>query len=139
MIRVSQRLDYAIRSLVLLALRQSSGFVSGADIALALGLPQRVVEQQLSQLARAGLLRSRPGAGGGHAFAQPPAKVTIGDVVRAIEGQILDAPRIIGDASSEMWQSADTALAAHLDSISIAQLAVRQAALSAKASDAYVI
>ena len=63
--RVSQRLDYALRALVLLAGRAPETYASGVEIASRLGLPQRVVEQQLSELARAGILDSKRGAGGG--------------------------------------------------------------------------
>ena len=63
--RVSQRLDYAVRLLVLLAAQPPGEHVVVGDLAERIGLPRRFAEQQVSVLARAGIVRCRRGASGG--------------------------------------------------------------------------
>jgi len=137
--RVSQRLDYALRALVLLAGRPSGTYVSGGEVASRLGLPQRVVEQQLSELARAHILDSRRGAGGGHALARPAAQIGVADVVRAIEGDVLDVPKVSCSATSEFWQRSADSLGVYLAGTTIASLAQRQAELDTALAHIYYI
>lgn len=137
--RVSQRLDYALRALVLLAGRPSGTYVSGGEVASRLGLPQRVVEQQLSELARAHILDSRRGAGGGHALARPAAQIGVADVVRAIEGDVLDVPKVSCSATSEFWQRSADSLGVYLAGTTIASLAQRQAELDTASAQIYYI
>ena len=137
--RVSQRLDYALRGLVYLASRAPHGFASGGEIAAHLGLPQRVVEQQLSELARAHVLDSKRGAGGGHALARPATQISVADVVRAIDGDVLDVPRVSGSATSEFWARSADSFGVYLEGTTIASLAERQAEIDSAASYTYYI
>lgn len=137
--RVSQRLDYALRALVLLAGRPPGTYVSGGEVASRLGLPQRVVEQQLSELARAHILDSRRGAGGGHALARPASQIAVADAVRAIEGDVLDVPKVSGSAASEFWQRSADSLGVYLAGTTIASLAERQAELDTASAHIYYI
>ena len=137
--RVSQRLDYALRAAVLLAGPPQGTFVAGAEIAAKLGLPQRVVEQQLSLLAREGLLVSRRGMGGGHRLARPASQISIADIVRAIEGTVLDVPKVSGSAVSEFWRDTEGAVGAYLSGHTLAMLARRQAELDSTATLLYYI
>ncbi len=137
--RVSQRLDYALRACIVLAQRSPGVYASGGEIAARLGLPQRVVEQQLSELARAGVLRSRRGAGGGHALARPASAISVADVVRAIEGDVLDVPRVSGSATSEFWERSADSFGVYLEGTSVQMLAERQTQLDAQAAGVYYI
>ena len=137
--RVSQRLDYALRALVLLAARPPGTYLSGIEVATRLGLPQRVVEQQLSELARARILASKRGAGGGHALAHPAAQITVADVVRAIEGDVLDVPKALGSATSEFWQRAADSFGVYLSGTTVASLAARQGELDTASTHIYYI
>ncbi len=137
--RVSQRLDYALRALVFLAGRAPGRYASGSEIASHLGVPQRVVEQQLSELARAHILDSKRGSGGGHSLSRAPTQISVADVVRAIDGHILDVPRVTGSATSEFWARSADALGLYLEGVTIASLADRQAELDSAASHTYYI
>ena len=137
--RVAQRLDYALRAVVLLAARPPGVFVPGSEIAAGLALPQRVVEQQLSTLAAAGLLRSRRGAGGGHSLARDASGITVFDVVRGLQGYTLDVPHVTGSVASEVWQDAVLVLERHFADVTIASLVVRQRQLESSAAGSYVI
>lgn len=137
--RVTQRLDYALRALVLLATQPEGSHRAAGQVADDLGLPRRVVEQQISELARAGVVESRRGARGGCALARPADEITVREVVDAIQGMTLDVPHVRGSAVSEMWAGAADAFGAHLDSVTIADLATRQRALDAGAAPMYYI
>ena len=66
MLKISQKLEYAIRAMIELAVRRPSGeLVPAREIAAAQQIPLRFLEQQLGALGRAGLIESFRGAGGG--------------------------------------------------------------------------
>ena len=73
--RVPQRLDYALRALVLLALQPEGEYIAAGDLADHLGLPRRFVEQQVTALVAR---RASCGAGAGRRAAArsrgPPAR-----------------------------------------------------------------
>jgi len=138
-VRVSQRLDYVLRGMTVLAESPPGTHVAAGEIADGLGMPRRFVEQQFSALARGGLVDCRRGAGGGCALARPADEITAGDIVRAVQGVVLDVPRVSGSAVSEMWSQAASALAQALDRTDLASLAKRQKELDAEAAPMYYI
>lgn len=137
--RVPQRLDYAVRALVLLALQPEGDYIAAGELADYLGLPRRFVEQQVTLLARAGIVECRRGASGGCALARPAATVTVLDVVAAVQGDVLDVPRVTGSAASELWAEAADELSGFFGRISLAELAVRQRELDGAGSTMYYI
>jgi Rrf2 family protein len=126
-VRVSQRLDYTLRGLVALACEPSGTSVVAGEIADRLGLPRRFLEQQFTAIAKRGLLTCQRGANGGCALAKPADEITVGEIVRAVQGQVLDVPHVTGAASSEMWATIASDLAAAVDQVTLADLAERQA------------
>ncbi len=89
MLKVSQRLEYAMRAMIELALRRREGvLVPAREIAEAQQVPVRFLEQQLGALHKAGLVESFRGAGGGCRLARNPEEITVGQIADAIEGQI---------------------------------------------------
>ena len=137
--RVPQRLDYALRALVLLALQPEGEYVAAGDLAERLSLPRRFVEQQITALARAGIVRCRRGAAGGCVLARGSRDVTVFDVVEAVQGEILDVPHVTGSAASELWCQAAEQLAGFLATVTLAQLAECQRDLDGAATTMYWI
>jgi Rrf2 family protein len=137
--RVSQRLDYTVRGLTALAERPFGTYVAAGEIADELALPRRFVEQQFTALARAGLVDCRRGAGGGCSLARPADEISVAEIVRAVQGTILDVPHVTGSAVSEMWAASTGALETALDDVSLAELAQRQKELDAESSPMYYI
>jgi Rrf2 family protein len=89
LLKISQRLEYAMRAMIELALRKGSGqLVPAREIALAQQVPLRFLEQQLGALHKAGLVESFRGAGGGCRLARVPDEITVADIADAIEGQL---------------------------------------------------
>lgn len=137
--RVSQRLDYALRALTLLAQQPPATSVAAGDLAERLRLPKRFVEQQLSALARAGVVSCRRGASGGCSLARPAEEISVREVVEAIQGAVLDVPSTSGSASAEFWGMVAAEFAALLGGTTLRDLADRQTALDAESMHMYYI
>src|SRR5437867_11076414 len=69
-----------------LALHREHGLTLIQEIAARQVIPQRYLEQVLLALKRAGLLTSKRGSAGGYHLTRPPEDITVGDVLRAVEG-----------------------------------------------------
>jgi Rrf2 family protein len=88
-LKISQKLEYAMRAMIELALRRESGtLVPAREIAAAQQVPLRFLEQQLGALHKAGLVESFRGAGGGCRIAAAPGDITVAQIADAIEGQL---------------------------------------------------
>jgi Rrf2 family protein len=87
-VKVSTRGDYAARALLSLALRESERPTSVKEIAERTNLPQPYLEQILLAVKGAGLVRSKRGVGGGYVLARPPDRITLADILAAVEGPL---------------------------------------------------
>jgi Rrf2 family protein len=84
--RITMKGDYGLRAMIDLASRYGEGPVPSAAIAARQRIPEHFLDQLLIGLRRAGLLKSQRGPQGGHMLARPPAQITMGDVIYALEG-----------------------------------------------------
>ncbi len=85
---VSAKGEYAIKAMLDLALTDDGGTLQPIqDIARRRGIPQRYLEQVLLGLKRAGFLHSRRGSAGGYRLAKAPDQITVGALLRAVEGR----------------------------------------------------
>ena len=128
--RVSAKVEYAVRALVALAAAQ--GTLKGDEIAAAQGIPFNFLENILAELRRAGLVSSQRGAFGGYRLAVPADSVTIADVMRVIEGPLADvrgiAPEDLDYAGpveplQRVWIALRANLRAVLESVTLADVA----------------
>jgi Rrf2 family protein len=135
--KISAKGEYAIKAVLDLALHESARVVSIQEIATRQAIPPRYLEQVLLQLKRAGVLSSRRGAAGGYQLGRPPGEITVGEVLRAVEGKEtpLGAPRANGRAAdghahelAELGEEIATAVARVVDGLTFADLAARAAA-----------
>ena len=86
--RISAKGEYAVKAMLDLALCDDGETLQPIqDIARRQSIPQRYLEQVLLGLKRAGFLHSRRGSAGGYRLAKPPAQITVGALLRAVEGQ----------------------------------------------------
>src|SRR3972149_1978693 len=85
--QISAKGEYAIRAVLDLALQRERGLTPIQGIATRQGIPQRYLEQVLLALKRAGLLASKRGSTGGYHLTRAPEEITVGDVLRAVEGR----------------------------------------------------
>lgn len=87
--RISAKVDYAMRALVELAANDSSAPVTSERLADAQGIPQKFLQNILLELRRAGIVASHRGPDGGHALARPAGEITVADVIRAVDGPLV--------------------------------------------------
>jgi Rrf2 family protein len=85
--RISARADYAVRAAVELA-AAGEGPMKGEAIAQAQGIPLKFLENILGDLRHAGIVRSQRGADGGYWLARPADRISVADVIRAVEGPL---------------------------------------------------
>lgn len=137
--RVPQSLDYALRAVVLLALQPPGEYIAAGVLADHLSLPRRFVEQQVTALSRAGIVRCRRGASGGCELAHAAGEVTVFDVVQAIQGDVLDVPHVTGSSASALWEEAADQLGGFLSGVTLEDLAERQRAIDGAATSMYWI
>ena len=86
--RLSARADYALRAAVELA-AADGGHVTAEQLARAQHIPGKFLEAILTQLRRAGLVRSQRGPEGGFWLAKPASDIALADIIRAIDGQLV--------------------------------------------------
>lgn len=87
--QISAKTDYAVRALLLLASRSPA--LVKVDVLIAQqDLPRKFVEAILSELRRAGLVRSQRGADGGYALARPAGEITLAAVIRVVDGPLAE-------------------------------------------------
>jgi Rrf2 family protein len=132
--RVSAKGEYAIRAVLDLALHHGEGLVPIQEIARRQGIPQRYLEQVLLVLRRAGFLESKRGSTGGYQLVRPPGLITVGEVLRAVEGRLTAlevAGRTPGDgieADSDLaplWHEIAGAVSGVIDRVTFGDLAER--------------
>jgi Rrf2 family protein len=86
-VRVSAKTDYAVRALLELAVA-NDGPVKGERLAQAQAIPLKFLENILTDLRHAGIVRAQRGAEGGYWLARDPGEVTLGEVIRAVDGPL---------------------------------------------------
>ncbi len=86
--RISAKVDYAVRAAVELAATTSEKPVKAERIATAQDIPLNFLENILGELRHAGIVRSHRGAEGGFRLAKPADQLTVADVIRAVEGPL---------------------------------------------------
>jgi len=129
--RLSTRGHYAVLLMYELA-RSKDSFTSLSQISETRKLSQGYLEQIIKPLKEKGLVKSRKGAGGGYLLAKPPGEISVGEVVRAVEGPIapvkcVDHETFPGSCPDDcrariVWQKVGKAIDQVLDSMSLEDL-----------------
>jgi Rrf2 family protein len=87
--RLSKRGEYGLRAMIDLATwKNGSGTVQIKDIAEREKISSKFLEQILLSLKNAGLLHSKMGVGGGYYLAKPADQITLGNIVRVLDGPL---------------------------------------------------
>jgi Rrf2 family protein len=134
----SKTAKYAVLALAEVAVRSGDGFVSTQEIAKAAAIPYAHFAKTIAQLKRAGLVATSRGKTGGIGLARPAAKISILDVVIAIDGPgaLNDCPLFLQPCECKkpcslhaLWREARDALVAFLTKTSVADVAEARAGL----------
>jgi Rrf2 family protein len=122
---------YALRALMYLARDADRGELVTADrISAEAAVPPRLLARVMAKLARAGLVESSEGRGGGSRLARPPEDVTLRDAVEATEGPFeithcIMQQRPCGEGRPctlhEAWTEGQNAILDHLDARTLAE------------------
>ena len=128
MLRVSAKLDYALRALTELA-REAPRPVKGDVLATRQAIPYRFLEVTLGELRQSGLVSSRRGSDGGYWLSRAATAITIADISIAVEGSLVDlraVPNGLGDGTAELvrdvWDAAHRNLDDLLGSVTLADV-----------------
>ena len=89
---LSNKARYALQAMMLLSRNYEGGYMLISDLAQQGKIPKKFLELILLGLKNRGLLRSRKGKGGGYALSRSPQEVTVGEVVRLIDGPLAPIP-----------------------------------------------
>jgi Rrf2 family protein len=128
--RVTAKVDYAVRACVLLAeaAANDAGPLKGEQVARAQEIPVKYLENILSELRQAGIVRSQRGAEGGYWLGKPASEVALADIIRAVEGPLanvrgerpegLEYPDGTGSLK-EVWIATRAALRSVLDVVTL--------------------
>jgi Rrf2 family protein len=131
--KVSAKEQYGLRAMAELARQYGSGPVPLSEVAQAQELSQDYLEQVIPALRAAGLVNSTRGAKGGYQLARAPDQITVGEVLRALDGDILPV-RCTGQECKEpctrtddcsartVWQTIHDQISRTLDSMLLADL-----------------
>jgi len=130
--RLSTRGHYGLLAMVELARHHGRGPLSLSEIAQAGELPLSYLEQLFGALRQAGLVEGTRGVRGGYRLTRDPSTITVGEVVRVLEGPIGPVECVVegesadccsrspGCATKEMWLRVRESILEVLDNTSLA-------------------
>jgi Rrf2 family cysteine metabolism transcriptional repressor len=122
---VSVKGDYALHAIFDLAQQQPGAPIKIADIARRQKIPQKFLELILAGLKQGGFVESRRGAEGGYLLSRAPDTISVGEVLRFVEGAKSNKPDRkppAGDPFTDTWRSAELAISNVLDRTTFAEL-----------------
>lgn len=144
--RLSTRGRYGLKAMFQLALHYGEGPISLNTIATAQELSENYLEQLVSTLRKAGLLNSVRGAQGGYMLAKSPKEITVGNILRVLEGDMAPADCVIDNANGcekeencvtkLVWMQMRDSINQVIDSISLQDMLDQQAEMESNKTKA---
>ena len=130
MLRFTKRADYGLMAIHYIAVNDRLGAVSAKRIAEEFTIPPELMAKILQRLAKQGLIVSTNGPKGGYALARRPTEITVGQVIRALEGPInivscledADCPQMEKCNLRRPVHKIQAAISQVLDTMSLAEL-----------------
>jgi Rrf2 family protein len=124
---------YSLRAMLDLALHENGQPVQRAEIAGRQAISAEFIAQLFRQLNKAGLVESVMGPGGGYRLGRPAETITVGDIIRAVEGPVAavfcvnpaagkSCPRIGACAAQQVWRELSQVIEKFLDSMTLERL-----------------
>jgi len=130
MLRFTKQADYGLMAIHYIAFHQEGGAVNVRRIAEEYNIPPELLAKILQRLAKRGLIHGRNGPKGGYILTREPKAISVGEVVRAIEGPInivncyktLDCPQLTRCSVRRPVQKIQTSIEEVLDKMSLAEM-----------------
>ncbi len=141
--QLSTKTRYAVRALVELAMAYGQGPVKLKDIAASQDISLKYLEQVMYPLRVGGYVKTLKGSRGGYILGRPPERIKLHEIIQSIEGSLsfvpcVDDPEVCGRfercATREVWARLKESVLNELKSITLAELAEKQALLYAAQS-----
>lgn len=132
--KISTRGRYALRLMLDIALTGEEAPVSLRDVSQRQDISDKYLEQIITPLSRAGLVRSVRGAGGGYLLTRSPENYTVGEILRVLEGSLAPVScaedkaccgRVEACVTVEVWEQIMAAVSGVVDHITLADLVKR--------------
>jgi Rrf2 family transcriptional regulator, cysteine metabolism repressor len=123
---ISVKGEYALHAIFDLALQKAGEPIKIADIARRQRIPQKFLELILAGLKQGGFVESRRGAEGGYLLSRVPEAITVGQVMRYVEGSKSSKParkQNAADPFGDIWKRVDQAVSDVIDQTTFAELA----------------
>lgn len=121
--------EYGLRALSYLRDRYNEGPINISEISANLDISKTYIEQLFSKLKKGGIVESYRGKDGGYILSKKPSEIIVGDVIRALEGNIyltnkcdVENCQIENCASRHVFSEIDTAVSNVIDKISLDQI-----------------
>ena len=133
--RISAKVDYAVRAAIELAVAGDEHPTKAEAIARAQEIPPKFLENILGDLRQGGLVRSQRGADGGYKLARPPEEINLADIIRVVEGPMAsvrgerpESVRYAGSAEplQRVWIAVRSSLRTVAEHVTLADLATGQ-------------
>ncbi len=132
--RITSSIEYATRLMTTLSRAHGQAPLPAERLAETDNVPGDYVSQILVKLRRAGLVTSHRGSSGGYALSRPPAEITLGQVVRAVDGDVFedvcgkydggakDCRHQSGCTISPAWQKLGALVTGYFESVTLAAI-----------------
>ena len=139
--RLSTRSRYGTRMILDIAINGGDGPVRISDIAQRQGISVKYLEKLIRSLKETGYIRSKRGPKGGHMLTREPGEITVGEVVRILEGNFglcdcVKDPSVCSISTEcvtrELWNDAAEGMYERLDAITFAELAAKAKPLESR-------
>ncbi len=146
--KLSTKGRYGVRALIDIALHGDAGPVMLKDIGCRQGVSAQYLEHLMAPLIRAGILRSVRGPRGGMMLARTPEQITLGQVIRALEGSVAPVecvdhpgicPRSERCAARDVWSDINAAVTRVLESTTLGHMVARQKGKAPPVPETYAI
>lgn len=137
--KITYKGDYALKAILQLTVeyeKSENGVMSITEIARIGDMPTKFLEQILLALRKGGFVKSKRGVNGGFYLARPPEDITVGDVIRFIDGPIEPIACVEGGRYKgckdigccifrDIWKELQAAMSGVVDGLTFQQLLVR--------------
>ena len=134
--KLSTKGRYGVVAMYDLSMNSGQGPVSLKSVAMRQQISEHYLEQLMGKLRKAGLVKSARGAQGGYLLGKKPAEITVGDIIRVMEGPIAPVNCLLSDDPASgaycprtdtcvtrgIWQKVGESIAGVLDAITVADL-----------------
>lgn len=133
--RISTKGRYALRLMLDLAINNTGEYISIKNIAARQEISEKYLEQIITQISKAGFVRSVRGAQGGYILAKDPSEYTVGMILRVMEGDLAPVECVTdgGDGcqraevcvTQDVWKAIKDSVESVVDNITLADLVNR--------------